>query len=75
MERTHWGTQFPRMETNSQIGNEMPKIYIGKKGKRKRKKKGGWGGKEGRKRQKGRGRGRKKGKKKGEEEEASQKGK
>ena len=39
MERTHWGTQFPRMETNSQIGNEMPKIYIGKKGKRKRKKK------------------------------------
>lgn len=44
MERTHWGTQFPRMETNSQIGNEMPKIYIGKKRKRKRKKKGGWGG-------------------------------
>ena len=43
MERTHWGTQFPRMETNSQVEKEMSKIYIGKKKKRKRKKEKGRG--------------------------------
>ena len=32
------------METNSQVEKEMPRIYIGKKTKRKRKKEKGWRG-------------------------------